>query len=157
MGENARLKTKVLPQGGARSHRVAETCMLDRSTATPYLLGPSRTRYVSTLHFFPNSHDMSLSPVSARRAPQDVKYPGKPLQPGCIRLIRLLPASWTDPIHCELFEESYGFIDYRALSLAWVPRTRKSAISCSFWKEARHLSYCVLRRSARFRILNLRC
>ncbi|KAF2831779.1 HET-domain-containing protein [Ophiobolus disseminans] len=62
---------------------------------------------------------MLLSPVSARRSPEDVEYPGKPLSPGCIRLIRLLPGSWTEPIKCELFEVSLAIAKYHALSYVW--------------------------------------
>jgi hypothetical protein len=62
---------------------------------------------------------MFLSPQHALRHPKDVEYPGQPLLPGQIRLIRLLPGAWTDPIQCELFEEDHGATKYEALSYVW--------------------------------------
>jgi hypothetical protein len=62
---------------------------------------------------------MFLSPQHARRNPKDVEYPGQPLLPGQIRLVRLLPGTWTDPIQCELFEEDHGTTKYEALSYVW--------------------------------------
>jgi hypothetical protein len=62
---------------------------------------------------------MFLSPQRARRDPNDIEYPGKPLLPGQIRLIRLLPGAWTDPIQCELFEDVHDTTKYEALSYVW--------------------------------------
>jgi hypothetical protein len=62
---------------------------------------------------------MFLSPQSARRNLQDVVYPGQPLSPYHIRLIRLLPGTWTDPIRCELFERHSSTTRYQALSYVW--------------------------------------
>jgi hypothetical protein len=62
---------------------------------------------------------MFLSPHSAQRNPQDVDYPGNPLPPGSIRLVRLLPGEWTTTIRCELFDGPLGSTKYRALSYVW--------------------------------------
>jgi hypothetical protein len=62
---------------------------------------------------------MFLSPQHVQRNPKDVEYPGQPLLPGQIRLIRLLPGAWMDPIQCELFEGDHGETKYEALSYVW--------------------------------------
>jgi hypothetical protein len=62
---------------------------------------------------------MFLSPQRAQHNLKDVEYPGLPLSPGQIRLIRLLPGKWTDPIRCELFEDLHGTTRYQALSYVW--------------------------------------
>jgi hypothetical protein len=66
----------------------------------------------------PKFETMFLSPQHARRDSKDTEYPGQPLMPGQIRLVRLLPSAWTDPIQCELFE-SHGSTKYEALSYVW--------------------------------------
>ncbi|KAH7068470.1 hypothetical protein FB567DRAFT_573932 [Paraphoma chrysanthemicola] len=65
---------------------------------------------------------MFLSPASARRDPQHVDYPSSPLSQGSIRLIRLLPGHWTDPIRCDLFERAQSNTSYKALSYVWGSR-----------------------------------
>ncbi|KAF2874809.1 heterokaryon incompatibility protein-domain-containing protein [Massariosphaeria phaeospora] len=53
----------------------------------------------------------------------DAAYPGRALESGEIRLIRLLPGTWTDPIQCDLFQASLkARPEYRALSYVWGSR-----------------------------------
>ncbi|KAH7061639.1 hypothetical protein BKA63DRAFT_527841 [Paraphoma chrysanthemicola] len=59
---------------------------------------------------------MFLSPASARRDPQHVEHPSTPLPQGSIRLIRLLPGHWTDPLRCDLFEKTQSNTPCNALS-----------------------------------------
>ncbi|OAL44115.1 hypothetical protein IQ07DRAFT_592559 [Pyrenochaeta sp. DS3sAY3a] len=62
---------------------------------------------------------MFLSPNSARARPKVAAYPEKQLQPGQIRLIKLLPGQWTDPIVCELTNVDHETAKYHCLSYAW--------------------------------------
>jgi hypothetical protein len=71
---------------------------------------------------------MFLSPHSAQRNPQDVDYPGNPLPPGSIRLVRLLPGEWTATIRCELFDGPLGSTSYHALSYVWGSKNVKRPI-----------------------------
>jgi hypothetical protein len=91
---------------------------------------------------------MFLSPRSARSDPEDVVYPGKTLLPGEIRLIRLLPGTWTDPVRCELFEETLGTTKYEALSYVWGSKNvtrpiflnqRKFPVTVNLESALRHL------------------
>jgi len=70
---------------------------------------------------------MFLSPDSARGRPTEVIYPGEPLQANDIRLVKLLPGRWADPIICELTNADLGAARYRALSYVWgSPRITRS-------------------------------
>jgi hypothetical protein len=62
---------------------------------------------------------MFLSPNSARKEPEETIYPGKPLQRDEIRLIKLQPGRWIDPIVCELTNVPLDASRYRALSYVW--------------------------------------
>lgn len=46
-------------------------------------------------------------------------YPGQPLWENQIRLIRLLPGDWTNPVQCTLFNASLADAKYHALSYVW--------------------------------------
>jgi hypothetical protein len=90
---------------------------------------------------------MFLSPQSARDT-EDVAYPGRTLLPGEIRLIRLLPGKWTDPVRCELFEEVLGTTRYAALSYVWGSKNvtrpiflnrRKFPVTVNLESALRHL------------------
>jgi hypothetical protein len=90
---------------------------------------------------------MFLSPQSARDT-EDVIYPGRTLLPGEIRLIRLLPGKWTDPVRCELFEELLGTTRYEALSYVWGSKNvtrpiflnrRKFPVTVNLESALRHL------------------
>jgi hypothetical protein len=62
-----------------------------------------------------------LTPASARHDPVDTPYPAPPLLHNQIRLIRLLPGTWIDPIRCELYniEHDTAQAKYQALSYVW--------------------------------------
>ncbi|KAH3966197.1 hypothetical protein HBI25_121300 [Parastagonospora nodorum] len=62
---------------------------------------------------------MYLSTQSVHHSPEDVEYPGHRLQPGYIRLIRLVPGDWADPIRCEILESNLLSAEYQALSYVW--------------------------------------
>jgi hypothetical protein len=97
-------------------------CMLDRRAAIPYHL---TSKTVLGQHVCLQSSSppalvvMFLSPQSAQRDSKDVVYPGQPLPSNHIRLVRLLPGTWTDPIRCQLFEDHDGTTKYQALSYVW--------------------------------------
>ena len=61
---------------------------------------------------------MFLSPDSARKK-DAATYPGLPLQGNHIRVVRLLPGRWTEPIRCELWNVNIEVAKYRALSYVW--------------------------------------
>jgi len=61
---------------------------------------------------------MFLSPDSARKK-DAATYPGLPLQGNHIRVVRLLPGRWTEPIRCELSNVNIEVAKYRALSYVW--------------------------------------
>lgn len=62
---------------------------------------------------------MFLSPDSAKARPKVATYPGIQLGPGQIRLVKLLPGQWTDPIACELTNVGHETAKYQCLSYAW--------------------------------------
>lgn len=57
------------------------------------------------------------------------KYPDKQLGKREIRLIRLLPGNWTDPIQCELYRKEYDTAEYNALSYVWGSNKVKRSIT----------------------------
>jgi len=61
---------------------------------------------------------MFLPPDSARKK-SATTYPGLPLQGNHIRVVRLLPGRWTEPIRCELSNVDIEVAKYRALSYVW--------------------------------------
>jgi len=61
---------------------------------------------------------MLLTPDSARKK-DPVTYPGLPLQENHIRVVRLLPGTWTERIRCELSSANIEVAKYRALSYVW--------------------------------------
>jgi hypothetical protein len=71
---------------------------------------------------------MYLSTQSVHQSPEDVEYPGRRLQPGNIRLIRLVPGDWTDPIRCESLESNLLSAEYQALSYVWGAKYAKRFI-----------------------------
>lgn len=62
---------------------------------------------------------MFLSPNSARREPIEVAYPGGPLRHNQIRLVKLQPGRWIDPIICQLTYVDIEVARYKALSYVW--------------------------------------
>ena len=62
---------------------------------------------------------MFLSPNSARREPIEAAYPGGPLRHNQIRVVKLPPGRWTDPIICELTYVDIEVACYKALSYVW--------------------------------------
>lgn len=65
---------------------------------------------------------MYLTPDSARRDAKEAGYPGKPLGAGEIRLVKLHPGAWTDPIVCELTDAQVNTAQYQVLSYVWGSR-----------------------------------
>ncbi|KAJ4992032.1 heterokaryon incompatibility protein [Stagonosporopsis vannaccii] len=64
---------------------------------------------------------MLVSPARAGHVrPGD--YPGSPLEPGQIRLIKVLPGTWSEPVRCELFNVLLSTAEYQALSYVWGSR-----------------------------------
>jgi hypothetical protein len=61
---------------------------------------------------------MSLLPESARKT-TGATYPGLPLKQDQIRVVRLLPGTWTEEIRCELSVADTEVAKYRALSYVW--------------------------------------
>lgn len=49
----------------------------------------------------------------------DVVYPGQPLEPQQIRIVRLHPGAWNDPITCTLENVDITTAKYEALSYVW--------------------------------------
>lgn len=68
-------------------------------------------------------------------------YPGGPLGLREIRLIRLLPGKWTDPIDCELDKTDYDTAEYTALSYVWGSTTAQRPIHFAgqTWEITRNL------------------
>ncbi|KAJ8111614.1 hypothetical protein OPT61_g5836 [Boeremia exigua] len=68
---------------------------------------------------------MSLSPARAKDI-RHVAYPGQPLESGQIRLIKILPGAWAEPVRCQLFNVQHESAQYQTLSYVWgspkVPR-----------------------------------
>lgn len=65
---------------------------------------------------------MFLSPESARRDQRHSIYPGESLGPNEIRLVRLCPGAWSDPIVCELTNVKIEVAVYQTLSYVWGSR-----------------------------------
>jgi hypothetical protein len=61
---------------------------------------------------------MSLCSGNTQKTPKPT-YPGHPLQQGEIRVVKLRPGEWADPIRCELSNADINIVHYRALSYVW--------------------------------------
>ena len=61
---------------------------------------------------------MFLTPARAEQ-PTHVEYPGPPLQSGQVRLIKLLPGAWSEPLRCQLFNLLHDTAEYQTLSYVW--------------------------------------
>jgi hypothetical protein len=84
---------------------------------------------------------MFPSPNSTRKEPEEVAYPGKPLQSHEIRVIEVQPGRWTDPIVCELTSVALESAKYRALSYVWGSRHVKRPIRLNglIWQVTKNL------------------